>query len=253
MISLGLSTSLILGGASAMVAKLAPKFPANHLDIGSGHGDLIELMRSQFEISSSACDYTDSLMKLADVKVTVANLNNEGLPYADQSFDLVTCTEVIEHLEHYRYTLREMYRILKPGGVLVLTTPNILNLKSRIRFLLFGFYNLFGPLHFQESNLHSTGGHINPVSVFFLTHSLVDAGFNEIDVSIDKVQGTSSAWLPLLYLPIKLFSLKIMATEKNKFKTIDRFNEPFVRQINSLDILLGRTIIVGCKKPKISN
>jgi hypothetical protein len=82
---------------------------------------------------------------------------------------------------------------------------------------------------------------------------LVDAGFNEIDVAIDKVQGTSRAWLPLLYLPIKLFSLKIMATEKNKFKTIDRFNEPFVKQINSLDILLGRTIIVGCKKPKISN
>lgn len=253
MISLGLSTSLILSGASAMVAKLAPKFPANHLDIGSGHGDLIELMRSQFEVNSSACDYTDSLMKLSDVKVSVANLNNEGLPYADQSFDLVTCTEVIEHLEHYRYTLREMHRILKPGGALVLTTPNILNLKSRMRFLIFGFYNLFGPLHFQESNLHSTGGHINPVSVFFLTHSLVDAGFNEIDVAIDKVQGTSRAWLPLLYLPIKLFSLKIMATEKNKFKTIDRFNEPFVKQINSLDILLGRTIIVGCKKPKISN
>lgn len=248
-----LSTSLILGGASAMVAKLAPKFPANHLDLGSGNGDLIELMRSQFEISSSACDYTDSLMKLADVKVTVANLNNDGLPYADQSFDLVTCTEVIEHLEHYRYTLREIYRILKPGGVLVLTTPNILNLKSRIRFLIFGFYNLFGPLHFQESNLHSTGGHINPVSVFFLTHSLVDAGFNEIDVAIDKVQGTSRAWLPLLYLPIKLFSIKIMSTEKNKFKTIDKFNEPFVKQINSLDILLGRTIIIGCKKPKICN
>ena len=153
-----LSTSLILASATAMVAKLAPKFPVNHLDIGSGNGDLIELMRSQFEINSSACDYTDSLMKLADVKVTVANLNNDGLPYADQSFDLVTCTEVIEHLEHYRYTLREIYRILKPGGVFVLTTPNILNLKSRIRFLMFGFYNLFGPLHFKESNLHSTGG-----------------------------------------------------------------------------------------------
>ena len=250
---MSLSTSLILGGASAMVAKLAPKFPANHLDIGSGHGDLIELMRSQFEVNSSACDYTDSLMKLSDVKVTVANLNNEGLPYADESFDLVTCTEVIEHLEHYRYTLREMHRILKPGGILVLTTPNILNLKSRIRFLIFGFYNLFGPLHFQESNLHETGGHINPVSVFFLAHSLVDAGFSNIDIAIDKVQGTSSLWLPILYFPIKMFSLKIVATEKNKFKTIDKFNEPFVKKINSLKILLGRTIIVGCKKPKISS
>ena len=236
-----------------MVKKFAPTPPLNHLDIGSGHGDLIELMRSQFNVSSSACDYTDSLMRLSDVKVTVANLNYEGLPYADQSFDLVTCTEVIEHLEHYRYTLREIYRILKPNGILVLTTPNILNLKSRIRFLIFGFYNLFGPLHFKDSSQHTTDGHINPVSLFFLTHAIADAGFREIDVAIDKVQGTSRAWLPLLYLPIKLFSLKIMATENNKFKSIDRFNAPFVKQINSLDILLGRTIIVGCRKPRNSS
>lgn len=236
-----------------MIKKFAPIHPLSHLDIGSGHGDLIELMRSQFNVSSSACDYTDSLMKLSDVKVTVANLNYEGLPYADQSFDLVTCTEVIEHLEHYRYTLREIYRILKPNGILILTTPNILNLKSRIRFLIFGFYNLFGPLHFKDSSQHTTDGHINPVSLFFLTHALADSGFREIDVAIDKVQGTSRAWLPLLYLPIKLFSLKIMATEKNKFKSIDGFNTPFVKQINSLDILLGRTIIVGCRKPRDSS
>ena len=98
--------------------------------------------------------------------MTVANLNIESLPFADASFDLVTCTEVIEHLEHYRQTLREMHRVLKPAGRLVVTTPNILNLKSRIRFLIFGFYNLFGPLHTLESNLHDTGGHINPVSSF---------------------------------------------------------------------------------------
>lgn len=246
---MGLSTSPILDSAVDMVAKLHPTFPAEHLDIGSGHGDLIQLLRSRFDVQSSACDYTDSLMKLVDVKVCVANLNTQGLPYQDSIFDLVTCTEVIEHLEHYRYTLREIYRVLKPGGTLVLSTPNILNLKSRIRFLIFGFYNLFGPLHFRESELHSTGGHINPVSLFFLTHSLVDAGFHEIEVSIDKKQGTSKAWLPLLYFPIKLFSAITLIDEKKKYKTVDEFNEPFVRQMNSLDVLLGRTIIVGCKKP----
>lgn len=249
---MGLSTSAILNSAVNMVERLHPTSPAEHLDIGSGHGDLIQVLRSRFDVQSSACDYTDSLMKLADVSVSVANLNTEGLPFKDSAFDLVTCTEVIEHLEHYRYTLREMYRILRPGGALVLTTPNILNLKSRVRYLIFGFYNLFGPLHFRESNLHSTGGHINPVSLFFLAHSLVDAGFQEIQVSIDKKQGTSRAWLLFLYFPIKLFSKLTMLNEKRKYKTVDEFNEPFVRQMNSLDVLLGRTIIVGCKKPKHS-
>lgn len=225
---MGLSTSTILGAAVDMVEKLHPTLPAEHLDIGSGHGDLIQLLRSHIELRSSACDYTDSLMKLDDVKVSVANLNTEGLPFKESTFDLVTCTEVIEHLEHYRYTLREMYRVLKPGGALVLTTPNILNLKSRIRFLFFGFYNLFGPLHFRESNLHSTGGHINPVSLFFLAHSLVDAGFQEIKVSIDKQQGTSKAWLALLYFPIKFFSRITLSNEIKKYKTVDEFNQPFV-------------------------
>lgn len=231
-----------------MVSKLHVKFPCEHLDIGAGHGELIELMRHKFDLHSSACDYTDSLMKLSDVSVKIADLSNENLPFPDKSFDLVTCTEVIEHLEHYRSTLRDINRVLKPGGNLVITTPNILNLKSRIRFLIFGFYNLFGPLHVSESELHSTGGHINPVSYFFLSHSLLDAGFDNIEVSIDKRQGSSIAWLLLLWIPIQLFSKLTLRKEKKKYKTVDEHNESYVRQINSLDILLGRTIVVGCKR-----
>ncbi|OGS95714.1 MAG: hypothetical protein A3H31_08135 [Gallionellales bacterium RIFCSPLOWO2_02_FULL_57_47] len=245
---MGLSTSTIHEATINTVSKLHLKFPCEHLDIGAGHGELISLMRSKFDINSSACDYTDSLMRLPDVSVKIADLSNENLPYPDESFDLVTCTEVIEHLEHYRSTLREIYRILKPGGTLVLTIPNILNLKSRIRFLFFGFYNLFGPLHISESELHSTGGHINPVSCFFLSHSLLDAGFKSIEVSIDKKQGTSIAWLLPLWIPIQIFSKLILRREKNRYKTVNEHNESYVLQINSLDILLGRTIVVGCKR-----
>jgi ubiquinone/menaquinone biosynthesis C-methylase UbiE len=245
---MGLSTSTIHDATVNAVSKLHTKFPCEHLDIGAGHGELIGLMRSKFEIHSSACDYTDSLMKLSDVSVKIADLSNENLPFPDESFDLVTCTEVIEHLEHYRSTLREIYRVLKPGGTLVLTTPNILNLKSRIRFLIFGFYNLFGPLHMSESQLHTTGGHINPISYFFLSHSLLDAGFKNIEVSVDKKQGTSIAWLLLLWVPIKIFSKFALRKEKKRYKTVDEHNESYVLQINSLDILLGRTIVVGCKR-----
>ena len=245
-----LSTSHILDATAAMAKQLAVNISLNHLDIGSGHGALIQLLRDRKLVDhSSACDYTNTLMQLGDVEVNVVNLNNDGLPYRDSSFDLVTCTEVIEHLEHYRKTLREMYRVLKPSGTLVITTPNILNLKSRIRFLVFGFFNLFGPLHLRESELHSAGGHINPVSSFYLTHSLLDAGFDNVCLTIDKRQTTSTFWLVLLFLPIKIFSILTIGREKARYQTIDIHNERFVRQMNSMDVLLGRTIVVGCRKP----
>lgn len=243
-----LSTSAIHEAAVNMVSKLHTRFPCKHLDIGAGHGELIELMRSKFEMHSAACDYTDELMKLPDVMVEIADLSNQPLPFTDESFDLVTCTEVIEHLEHYRSTLRDIHRVLAPGGTLIITTPNILNLKSRIRFLIFGFFNLFGPLHVSESALHSTGGHINPVSYFYLSHSLLDAGFRNIEVAIDKKQGTSMAWLLLLWIPIQFFSKLTLSKERKRYKTVDEHNEGYVLKMNSLNILLGRTIVVGCKR-----
>ena len=49
---------------------------------------------------------------------------NRKLPFADESFDLIWCSEVIEHLEDPAFALSELRRVTKPGGTLVLTTPN---------------------------------------------------------------------------------------------------------------------------------
>ena len=49
---------------------------------------------------------------------------NRALPFPDRSFDLIWCSEVLEHLVNPAFSSREFRRVLKPGGHLILTTPN---------------------------------------------------------------------------------------------------------------------------------
>ena len=243
-----LSTDKILKSALSLLKKKKPNLTGNYLDTGSGTGELIQLVRDQFNIETYAVDYTKSLIKIPDQKVDVVDLNDCSLPYDDNFFDAITFTEVIEHLENHRKILEEINRVLKPGGCLVITTPNILNMKSRIRFLLFGFYNLFGPLHMKESELHHTGGHINPISYFYLSHSLLDADYKDIELTIDKKQSTSLVLMTLFYPLIFLASFFIEKKERRKYKTIDEHNEKYVHEMNSIQCLTGRTIVVSAIK-----
>jgi SAM-dependent methyltransferase len=247
----GLGTRGILDAVIGKIRELAPEMRGDYLDVGSGNGELIDRVIHTFPVEPRACDYRGDLLAVEGVTVDVANLNTEPLPYPDASFDLVTCTEVIEHLEHYRAALREMARVLRPGGVLIITTPNVLNLRSRLRYLLFGFHNMFGPLRLEDDRHHSTHGHINPVAYFYLAHALSGAGLTDISVSVDKRQRRSLVTLALLWLPIRWFSAVALRRERDKRHTLDAGNEPFVRAMNSHDMLLGRTIVVGCRKPRL--
>jgi ubiquinone/menaquinone biosynthesis C-methylase UbiE len=198
-----LSTPAIHGAILRAIENAAVS-PLNgdHLDVGSGSGDLLALIAARYPIRSSACDYTDQLMKLPGQPVEIVNLDREPLPYETNRFALVTCAETIEHLENYRGTLREIYRVLKPGGVAVVSTPNILNLRSRLHYLTFGFPALFGPLAPGEQKIYSPRGHINPVSWFYLAHALLETGFTEVKLSVDRYQRRSLITFILFSIPI---------------------------------------------------
>src|ERR1041385_1238715 len=146
-----LSTPAIHRAILQAIENAAPAgFRGDYLDVGSGAGELLRFIRARYDLRSFACDYTDRLMRVKDQPVAIVDLNSQPLPFEDNRFALVTCAETIEHLENYRQTIREIYRVLKPGGVAVITTPNILNLRSRVRYLNFGFASLFGPLSIGE-------------------------------------------------------------------------------------------------------
>lgn len=220
-----------------------------HLDIGAGKGTLIKRLRENFSnIKSHGCDFHVDRFKTDGVEMKEINLDQAPLPYAEGSFDLITCTEVLEHVENYRAVVREIYRVLKPGGVVIFSTPNVLNVFSRWRNLICGFANLFGPIPVKSDIKYSTGGHITPVPYFYLAHALLDASFAKVELTKDKTNRTSFVLWLFLWPIIYLGWLGFWAKEKNRYKTLTKENIPLVKQHLSWPLLMGRTIIVSATK-----
>jgi 2-polyprenyl-3-methyl-5-hydroxy-6-metoxy-1,4-benzoquinol methylase len=154
------------------------------LDAGAGDGKLSRsLARLGYDVK--ACDILPTSAFKGGVPYKRADLNHEW-PYEDGSFDTVVCVEVIEHVESPWHVLREARRVLKKGGRLILTTPNILNVFSRLSFLVRGTFFVFGPGEFRK------GDHINPVSWHELKIILDDLGFSIMAVGANKYIGFES-------------------------------------------------------------
>jgi hypothetical protein len=70
------------------------------------------------------------------IVVEDVDLERELLPHAEASFARVVATEILEHLANPGLFLSECWRVLRPGGTLYLTTPNVVDLRGRARALL---------------------------------------------------------------------------------------------------------------------
>lgn len=244
------STSGIHNAILRAIAARPPARGASYLDVGSGTGALLRNVRQRFEVTPFACDYTDRWMKVEGQKVQIADLDRDRLPYEDGQFALVTCVEVIEHVENFRAVIREVYRILRPGGMAVFSTPNVLNMRSRLRYLSSGFYNLFGPVLLDRPDVRpGARGHISPINFFYLAHAFTAAGFRQLKVTIDKYQRRSLLAFPLLWIPMRIANVVAYRRDKERYKTIDEGNDWMVRAMNSRDLLLGRTVILSAVKP----
>jgi SAM-dependent methyltransferase len=101
------------------------------LDAGCGEGVLVHEYAARLRISGVDAHY-------ASARVTTASLM--ALPFGDGSFDRTLCLDVLEHLAYddQPRALAELYRVLAPGGELLVSVPNLAHLQSRIHFLLRG-------------------------------------------------------------------------------------------------------------------
>ncbi len=118
------------------VLSCLPPPPARLLDVGAGEGHFSQLA-AQRGYAVEACDFRREAFRLPAIPFHVADLNAR-IPLPDAGFDVVVSIEVIEHLENQFQFTREILRVTRPGGLVVLTTPNVLSLSSRAHFCLYG-------------------------------------------------------------------------------------------------------------------
>jgi ubiquinone/menaquinone biosynthesis C-methylase UbiE len=104
---------------------------ARVLDAGCGEGVLVDEYADRLAIQGIDPNYGSD-------RVRTGSLTE--LPFADASFDRALCLDVLEHLtfEEQPRALAELFRVLKSGGDLLVSVPNLAHLQSRIHFLLVG-------------------------------------------------------------------------------------------------------------------
>lgn len=230
---------------------IIPRGPQKHLDIGAGWGHLIRKLQAlRPEIASEACDYPIAL-ELRGIPTKEVDLGKGALPYHDHGFDIVTCTEVFEHIENPHPIVREIYRVLKPGGLAVISTPNILNLRSRMRFLTCGTYEFFDPLPTKAD----LGGrawmrHITPLTFFYLSLMLIDTGFEKPLHHPGKTQKFSAA-LFLFFAPF--FRVVALRGRHRRARPrgipVTKVCEDLASEHNGWNLMTSRTLIVSARKP----
>ena len=146
------------------------------LDVGCGDGSFSQYSKEKFrrlygtEISEEAAH----IAQKQGVLTTITDLNS-SLSYKDNTFDAVTCLDVIEHLPDPRLLLAEIYRVLRPDGQLVATTPNIRYFRNLYRLIFKGTFP-----HTSADTFVWGGGHLHYFTRRDLNTLLNKVGFKKI-------------------------------------------------------------------------
>src|SRR5271165_1984390 len=210
------------------------------LDCPTGEGALAQdLLAEGFDVR--CCDLYSELFRLDGVEIKRGDLAGT-LPYTSQSFDYITSLDGLEHIDSPPQAFREYRRLLKPGGHLVISVPNIMNVEERLKWLLFGYTSHFKPLsspskakiHDDSAGLDEIAVHANPLGYSELRYYLEKNGFAIQTVYRDRKKANQWLYWPIVAL-IKLLA-KLTSAPRRK----DRWTE----ELASGPVLLGGNTLI---------
>lgn len=211
------------------------------LDCPCGQGALAQLLLAEGFSDLEVADYTPGLYLLAAPQPVRADLNGR-LPWPDGHFQVAICADGMSDIGFQRNAIAEFHRILRPGGALLISLPNVLNFRSRLRFLFTGFMNKFRrPL--DELTGQST---TRPVPWWELRYMLVREGFEITTLTCNRVKVAEALMAPLLLftLPVLLWNL---VSGSRRLHDAPYWNDVH-RELNSFPVLFGESLIISARR-----
>lgn len=176
--------------------RLVPNAQDRAMEVGPGSGVYLPELTKLFtnvtamDIEQSYLDHISELKKnRPNLSLRIDDISNSSQD--SDEYDLILCTEVIEHIPQSGPAIAEMHRLLKPAGVLVLSTPqkySLLELTAKIAFLP-GVVNLVRWIY-NEPVIDND--HINLLTEADVLKQLTDAGFTVVE------QYKSGLYIPLI-------------------------------------------------------
>ena len=219
------------------------------LDVPAGKGALaLRLKNLGHEVFCS--DLYPQIFKIADTEIKSGDLD-KTLPYADESFDYIVCVEGLEHIENPANAIRQFARLLKSGGLLIVSVPNIMNIEERLKWLFSGYTSHFKPLSKEAiadikqsigdeyTGMEEVALHVNPIGYSEVRYLLEKSSFELEKVFLDKPKKNSRLFLPIVWV------IRIAA----RFESAKKQRSRWADELNSNEVLLGgNTLIFQARK-----
>ncbi len=227
----------------ACVRERAPA-GARVLELSCGDGRILEqLAQTGFEVEGT--NYRPDPAASKRIQITDGvDLLELPLPFEANSRDVVLLLDVLEHLPAHAPIVREIGRLLRPGGLLVLSTPNIQSVRSRLRFLLNGFFRIqraFVPFDLPPERAFEF--HNYPVHLPVLLWQLSAYGFDPIAVD-GHGRKLKATWLWLALWPFIKVSSYLKAYSREKYLRRSGASALVYRIMTDSRVLRDDTLIV---------
>jgi SAM-dependent methyltransferase len=216
------------------------------LDIPAGNGQVTDALRR------AGHRVVPADINLARPDYVYADMTGR-LPFDDETFDGVVCLEGIEHVLNPFHLLGELTRVCRVGGRMLISTPNIMCMYSRLQFLLSGTFYQFHPAQLAEIGPAEVRDrfHVAPMSYHTLRYLGEYFGARVVKVDGDRLKGR--AWLPIYLLILlvgKLWSRRLFFSRR--YRANRERNLRIYRQSHSRPALFSRSIILVFEKTRRS-
>ena len=226
--------------------------PVRILEVGSGKGALASRMRELLHGAGIAHEITCT--DIEPHQINDANLGFEAISMDAQEpfpvtgpYDIGIAVEMIEHIENPFHLVREFAKVLAPGALLVVTSPNTLSLTSRLRYAFVGTLDYFRrPYNEYWLNM----GHVNPINPLQLVYILRKNGFCPTDVKTNK--RTLSAVLLAPFSPLIWLAsfLQFRRARRDGGVAQRRRNMETLGWVCSPDMLFGKIAIYVARRER---